>query len=66
MVPTARFSRLTWITGWEDTQIYLDLARPLQPANLINANLPVFTRLGVNAVVYPYADASPALPAVAG
>ncbi|MGG7665523.1 T9SS type A sorting domain-containing protein [Dyadobacter sp. BHUBP1] len=33
-------------------------------ANLINANLPVFTRLGVNAVVYPYADASPALPAV--
>ncbi|MET7259609.1 hypothetical protein, partial [Dyadobacter fermentans] len=33
-------------------------------ANLINANLPVFTRLGVNALVYPYGDASPALPAV--
>ncbi|MBO9611802.1 MAG: T9SS type A sorting domain-containing protein [Dyadobacter sp.] len=33
-------------------------------ANLINANLPVFTRLGVNALMYPYADASPALPAV--
>lgn len=33
-------------------------------ANLINANLPVFTQLGVNTVVYPYAAASPALPAV--
>jgi hypothetical protein len=33
-------------------------------ANLINANSPVFTRLGVNVVTYPYSDASPALPAV--
>lgn len=33
-------------------------------ANLINANLPVFTRLGSNVVNYPYTDANPALPAV--
>lgn len=34
-------------------------------ASLINANTPVFTRLGANVVNYPYSDASPALPAVA-
>ncbi len=33
-------------------------------ANLINANSPVFTRLGSNVLAYPYSDASPALPAV--
>nr|WP_295923882.1 T9SS type A sorting domain-containing protein [uncultured Dyadobacter sp.] len=33
--------------------------------SLINANNPVFTRLGTNVVNYPYSDASPALPAVA-
>lgn len=33
-------------------------------ASLINSNSPVFTRLGTNVVNYPYADASPALPAV--
>ncbi len=33
-------------------------------SSLINANLPVFTRLGTNVVTYPYSDASPALPAV--
>ncbi|GAA4432305.1 hypothetical protein GCM10023091_04170 [Ravibacter arvi] len=33
-------------------------------ASLINANLPVLTRLGVNVVNYPYSDSSPALPAV--
>ncbi len=33
-------------------------------ASLINANLPVVTRLGVNVRAYPYADASPALAAV--
>ncbi|MCE7044537.1 T9SS type A sorting domain-containing protein [Dyadobacter sp. CY312] len=33
-------------------------------ASLINANNPVFTRLGTNVVNYPYSDASPALPPV--
>ena len=33
-------------------------------ASLINANLPVFTRLGANVINYPYSDASPALSAV--
>lgn len=32
--------------------------------SLINANNPVFTRLGTNVVNYPYSDASPALPPV--
>jgi len=33
-------------------------------ASLINANLPVFTRLGANVINYPYSDASPALSSV--
>ncbi|SDE46515.1 Por secretion system C-terminal sorting domain-containing protein [Dyadobacter soli] len=33
-------------------------------SGLINANSPVFTRLGQNVVNYPYADSNPALPAV--
>ncbi|REA63187.1 hypothetical protein DSL64_06115 [Dyadobacter luteus] len=33
-------------------------------ASLINANTPVFTRLGANVVNYPYTDSNPALPAV--